>query len=155
MIMKKLYSTMMMFAMIVAALGFTACGGDSDDDEVSDGIKSSSLIGTWEPYSPEGAVTMFIGDFLVEADVAYTQFKSNHTYIIVNDYHDYGVDIFKGEWTLSNNVLTLKETEGDTPGFSWSYTILKLENNRMDVSTLASTFHLKKVSDSKIQKYLK
>ena len=32
-IMKKFYSTIMMLAMMVAALSFTACGGDSDDDE--------------------------------------------------------------------------------------------------------------------------
>ena len=30
--MKKLYSTIMMLAMMVAALSFTACGDDDDDD---------------------------------------------------------------------------------------------------------------------------
>ena len=33
--MKKLYSTIMLLAMRVAALGFTACGGDDDDEEVN------------------------------------------------------------------------------------------------------------------------
>lgn len=44
--MKKFYSTIVMLAMMVAALGFTACGGD-DDDEVGGG-DTSKLVGTWE-----------------------------------------------------------------------------------------------------------
>ena len=31
--MKQIYSTLMMLAMMVAALSFTACGGDDDEDE--------------------------------------------------------------------------------------------------------------------------
>jgi len=38
-IIKKLYSTITMLAMIGAALGFTACGGD--DDEIGGGGNSS------------------------------------------------------------------------------------------------------------------
>ena len=30
--MKKLYSTIMMLAMMVAAMSFTACGDDNEDD---------------------------------------------------------------------------------------------------------------------------
>ena len=63
--MKQLYSTIMMLAMMVAALSLTACGGDDDSD---DGVNNSSttftiaidgnkkemsqetwdLLGTWE-----------------------------------------------------------------------------------------------------------
>ena len=39
-IMKKLYSTITMLAMMVAALSLTACGG-SDDDEIGGGGNSS------------------------------------------------------------------------------------------------------------------
>ena len=35
--MKKLYSTIMLFAMMVAALGLTACGGDDEDDDIGGG----------------------------------------------------------------------------------------------------------------------
>lgn len=45
--MKKLYSTIMMLAMMVAALGLTACGGD-DEEEDDGGTSSSSLVGTWD-----------------------------------------------------------------------------------------------------------
>lgn len=44
--MKKVYSTILMLATIVAALSLTACGGD-DDDEVG-GDETSTLVGTWE-----------------------------------------------------------------------------------------------------------
>ena len=36
--MKKLYSTIMMLAMMVAALSLTACGGDDDEDEINGSI---------------------------------------------------------------------------------------------------------------------
>lgn len=45
--MKKLYSTIMMLAMMVAALGLTACGGDDEEDDAG-GASSSSLVGTWD-----------------------------------------------------------------------------------------------------------
>lgn len=46
--MKKIYSTIMMLAMMVAALSFTSCGGDDDDEG---GESSSALVGTWELVS--------------------------------------------------------------------------------------------------------
>jgi hypothetical protein len=44
--MKKLYSTIMLLAMMVAALSLTSCGGD--DDNGDGGGSNSSLVGTWE-----------------------------------------------------------------------------------------------------------
>ena len=44
--MKKVYSTVMMLALMVAALSFTACGGD--DDEVDNGSGDVSIVGEWE-----------------------------------------------------------------------------------------------------------
>ena len=71
--MKKVYSTIMMLAMMVVALSFTACGSSSDDDEIDGGGGSNamftitvdgnpheynseylewmSLMGTWESYN--------------------------------------------------------------------------------------------------------
>jgi hypothetical protein len=45
--MKKLYSTIMMLAMMVAALSLTACGCSDDEDDGGNG-NSSSLVGTWD-----------------------------------------------------------------------------------------------------------
>ena len=44
--MKKLYSSIMLLAMMVAALGLIACG-DDDEDDGGNG-NSSSLVGTWD-----------------------------------------------------------------------------------------------------------
>lgn len=149
--MRKFYTTIMMLAMMVVALTFTACG----DDEDADGINSSALIGTWEPTTSEGWINEIPDEYFVETYASYLQFKSDHTYIDVTDDAESGVEITKGEWYLSNNRLTMKETEGDMPGFTWTSTIIKLEKDKMEISTLGSTFHMRKVSDSKIQKYLK
>lgn len=46
--MRKIYSLMMMLAMMVAALSFTACGGGDDEDGVG---TSSELVGTWDIVS--------------------------------------------------------------------------------------------------------
>ena len=42
--MKKLYSTIMMLAMMVAALGLTACGGDDDNNDIGGGISSTNYL---------------------------------------------------------------------------------------------------------------
>ena len=44
--MKKVYSTFMLLAMMVAALGLISCGGDDGDE--STGGDPSRLVGTWE-----------------------------------------------------------------------------------------------------------
>ena len=49
--MKKLYSTMMMLAMMVAALSFTACGGDEDD-----GISNTTSASTLKIVSSKGQI---------------------------------------------------------------------------------------------------
>ena len=50
--MKKLYSTIMLFAMMVAALGLTACGGDDEDDDF--GVGGSSSSSTLKMVSSKG-----------------------------------------------------------------------------------------------------
>ena len=49
--MKKLYSTILVLATMVAALSFTACGGDNDDEIDTGGENSSVLVGTWDAVS--------------------------------------------------------------------------------------------------------
>ena len=45
--MKKVYSTVMMLAMMVAALSFTACGGDDDGDDIDNGGSGSGSSSTF------------------------------------------------------------------------------------------------------------
>jgi hypothetical protein len=51
--MKKIYSTIMMLAMMIAALSFTACGGSDSDDDYADYLKNEYdiLIINGEKYA--------------------------------------------------------------------------------------------------------
>ena len=92
--MKKLYSTIMLLAMMVAALGLTACGGDDDDN--GNGGSSNGIVGIWEVVSFD-----FEGDDNVESDLK----VGEKLYIFENG--TYRDDTSKGRWTLKNNTLTL------------------------------------------------
>ena len=101
--MKKIYSIVMMLAMMVAALRLTACGGD-DDDEVDNGKVDSTIVGEWEctyyeldTDYPEmfDESAMQIGDRVC--------FKSDGTY-----YTEYKVQNNEtGRWSLNGNTLTV------------------------------------------------
>lgn len=49
--MKKLYSTIMLSAMMIAALSLTACSKSDDVDNGSDVARDSGIIGKWFGYS--------------------------------------------------------------------------------------------------------
>lgn len=59
--MKKLYATIMMLAMMVAALGLTACGG-SDDDEIGGDGGGSSTSSTFTIIYDDGGEQVFTHD---------------------------------------------------------------------------------------------
>ena len=59
--MKKLYSTIMMLARMVAALSLTACGGD-DEDEISGDGGGSSASSTFTIIYVEGGEQVFTHD---------------------------------------------------------------------------------------------
>ena len=60
--MKKLYSSIMLLAMMVAALGLTACGG-SDDDEIGGGDGGgSSASSTFTIIYDDGGEQVFTHD---------------------------------------------------------------------------------------------
>lgn len=59
--MKKLYSTIMMFAMMVGALSLTACGG-SDDDEIGGDGGGSSTSSTFTIIYDDGGEQVFTHD---------------------------------------------------------------------------------------------
>ena len=52
--MKKIYSTIMMLAMIIATLSLTACSSSDDDEE--GGGNTSSLVGTWKVIEEESYI---------------------------------------------------------------------------------------------------
>ena len=96
--MKKIYSTFMMLAMMVAALSFTACG--SDDDENENG--SSALIGTWEIVQ---SVHYYGNESEVENDNgAYWEFTANK--LTVHDSTD-SMNGKPSDYTYSNGKLNI------------------------------------------------
>ena len=141
--MKKLYSTIMMLAMMVAALGLTACGGD-DDDIVSDG-SSSFLVGTWSLTSAQG------WGLDSDGEPEYLQLKSDGTYINVQ--FDDGLYITKGTWRATDTELIMKETEGKIKS-TYTYKILNHTQSSLTLEMLGITANLTKVPDSTIDKYL-
>ena len=137
----------MLLAMIVTALGFTACG---DDEEEDCGNGSSFLIGTWQSVDAEGYGYEFEDN---EDELEFYQFKADGTYIGIIDDED-GIDISRGTWKLTDNELVLRIKDGELAGSSFSYTILERKADRMVVSMWGITATLRKVSDSKIEKYI-
>ena len=49
--MKQLYSKLTILAMMIAALSFTACGSDDDDEIVPS--PDSYILGTWRAFKGE------------------------------------------------------------------------------------------------------
>lgn len=143
--MKKLYSTIMLLAIMVAALSLTACGG-SDDDENGD-VYSSFIVGTWSVTSGQGW-----GGYTGDGEAEYLQFKSDGTYINVQ--FDDGLYITKGTWRATDTELIMKETEGDIKG-TYTYTILNHTESSITLEMWGITANLTKVPDSTIDKYLK
>ena len=132
----------MLPAMMVAALGFTACGDDDDEDEVGN-TNSSFLVGTWSVDEEDS----------YDEEFEYVQFKSNGTCINVQ-YDEDGLYIAKGTWNVSDNELTIKETDGEWKGTSFTYTILSKGQSKLTLSLFGITSTLTKVSDSVIERYL-
>ena len=63
--MKKLYSTIMMLATIVAALSFTACGGSDDEDVNIDNIISGDNSSNYSyTITKDGEVTKYPNKYL-------------------------------------------------------------------------------------------
>jgi hypothetical protein len=131
---------MVMLAMMVAALSFTACGGDD-----LGGGSSNFIIGTWSVTSiqeSDGYKLTFDGE------VEYIQFQSNGTYICILLEK---LDITKGTWRISDNDLIVKLSTGEIE----TYPILNLTNSSLTIESHGITWNLTKVPDSYINKYIK
>ena len=140
--MKKLYSPIMLLAMMVAALSLTACSGD-DEDIIGD---SSLLVGTWSVTYAQG------WGHESDDEHEYIQFKSNGTYINVQ--FDDGLYITEGTWRATGNKIIMKETKGKIMG-TYTYIILNLSQSSLRLEMWGITVNLTKVPDSTLNKYLK
>ena len=135
--MRKIYSTVMMLAMMVAALSFTACGGD--DDEIDNG-GDASIVGMWEctyfnsdtDYSEMFESTIYVGTRIC--------FQSGGTY-----YTDYGET---GRWSLKGNTLTA--IVDDKISIPCDYNVTKLTETALefslDLGILKARYKFKRVS---------
>lgn len=141
--MKKFNSTIVMLSMMVAALSFTACGGD--DDEVDNGGGEASIVGMWEctyfdfdsDYPEQfDNVGMQIGDRV--------RFKSDGTYETdyVSGYNE------TGRWFLKGNTLTVAVNA--EPSIPFDYKITKLTSTELeftfDMKIMKLLYRCKRIS---------
>ena len=112
--MKKIYSMMMMLAMMVAALNFTACS--SDDDKTSE----VSICGTWKCVSTNYG-QWGNSDGTKVGDILYI--NEDHTYKIVGNNNE------NGTWSLNGNKLTLTYNR-----VSLGYTITQLTASTLSIT---------------------
>lgn len=95
--MKKLYSTIMLLAMMVAALSLTACGGDDRTSGSSSNLELKNLIGTWTTVAVNSVPPSREEDNFMD--------KSFQVYL--DDgyrYHNYYGGL-EGRLTLENSVI--------------------------------------------------
>ena len=120
--MKRFYSMVTMLAVVVAALGFTACGG-SDDDEV--GNDNAPIVGIWEctQYYCDTDIPELIGDEGMQRG-SIVSFKSDGIYST-----DYDED---GRWSLKGNTLTL--IKGNNFGVPFEYEVKSLTSTSLEIS---------------------
>ena len=120
--MKKLYSTIMLLAMMVAALSLTACGDDDDEgDEIDD---KTSIIGVWECVSTDyGEWGDYLEDETKVGDLIY--FNADGTYKEVGHNND------SGRWSLNGNKLNMRSN--DSYSVPATYTVLQLTANQLSI----------------------
>ena len=122
--MKKLHSILMMLAITVAALGFTACSDDDDNDDK--GKVEASIVGEWElidynidPIEVEGQGYTFPYDL-----GTVIEFTSNGKYFVD--------DGEIGSWEIDGNYL---HTKADGSLIPARCTILQLNNTTLKIET--------------------
>jgi len=141
--MKKIYSTVMMLAMMVAALSFTACG--SDDDDVDNG-GDASIVGVWEctGIDVDAQYSEMIDDSSLHIGER-VNFKSDGTY---STNEDRGTWSQKGNKLIINGEVSLGESSSTAVPFE--YTITKLSSTELafyiDLVIVKATYRFKRVS---------
>ena len=140
--MRRINSTIMVLAMMVAALGFTACGGD---DEVDNGGGEASIVGVWEcTYfdfdsdlpGMNADSNMQIGDRI--------RFKSDGTY----EANYKNGETETGRWSLKGNTLTVAVNA--EPSIPFDYKITKLTSTELeftfDMKIMKLLYRCKRIS---------
>jgi major membrane immunogen (membrane-anchored lipoprotein) len=118
--MKKLYSTIMMVAMMVAALSLTACGSDDDDDN------STLIVGVWECTSANyGSMGSAVRNNLMEGDIL--TINSDMTYSIKGNRNS------SGRCSIDNNELTIS-------GYKYKINNLSSTTLSLSISLMGRTF---------------
>ncbi len=146
--MKKLYSTVMMLAMMVAALSLTACGGD--DDEVDNG-GDASIVGEWECTNmnyDENLSGLYVESRINIGDRV--RFQSDGT--IYAHFSDGESDT--GRWSLRGKTLIIDGAVrlGDSSGVNvpFEYNVTKLTSKELefniDWGILKAFYKFKRVS---------
>ena len=147
--MKKLYSNVMMLAMIVAALSFTACG--SDDDDVDNGKVDSSIVGEWECTNldlDKNSSGLYVDSRINIGDRV--RFQSDGT--IYAHFSDGDTDT--GRWSLKGKTLIIDGAVrlGDSSGVNvpFEYNVTKLTSKELefniDLGILKAFYKFKRVS---------
>ena len=142
--MDKITKKFSLFALIVAALSFTACG---DDDIGDDGISSSEIVGTWMGGDIEGWLLDF-DDMIEFGEADYFQFKDDGTFVRIYVEEN---EIEYGDWKLNNGNLIMHYKDD---GMTITYDVISVNKKTLVLSILGLTFYLERVSDSVINKYL-
>lgn len=94
--MKRIFSAMMMLAMVFAAFSFISC---SSDDDNNNGV---TIIGAWECVSVEHGLLEGQYDGIVANDVI--KFNPDNKYTISGQIND------EGTWSMDGNKLKLQSS---------------------------------------------
>ena len=140
--MRKVYSTVLMLAMMVAALSLTACGGD---DDVDNGKVDSTIVGEWECTNLD--FDKNLSGLYVESRINIgdrVRFQSDGT--IYARFSDGESDT--GRWSLNGNTLTIAaDVEISIP---FEYNVTKLTSTELefniDLGILKAFYKFKRVS---------
>ena len=146
--MKKFYSTVMMLAMMVAALSFTACGGD---DDVDNGGGDVSIVGEWECTNLD--LDKNTSGLYVESRINIgdrVRFQSDGT--IYAHFSDGESDT--GRWSMRGNALIIDGAVrlGDSSSVDvpFEYNVTKLTSTELefniDLGILKAFYKFKRVS---------
>ena len=128
--MKRIYFSIMMLAMMVAALSFTSCGGGDDDE--TDG--SASIVGVWECISSDyGEWEDYLDGNTEVGDLL--QINSNGTYSIIGNGND------SGTWKQNGKSLSLKSN--DSYSVQVTYTITQLTPTNLSLSLTENVLSVK------------
>ena len=130
--MRKVYSTIMLLAVMALALCYTSCSSNDHEEEGNE----TSIIGVWECISADyGELEEYGDDETRPGDLFYI--NADYTYYIVGHYNG------SGRWSLSGKNFKMKPNM--TNSFPITYTITQLTSSTLSL-VLSEEFELIKVS---------